>query len=203
MKYDLTARMFPLIFDKYAYRFLDQKGLSLSKKKVHEEYRSMVIRTPVLPKDNHFIGNILMGCYALSFYKACPDMVSEDLFHQFVLTLCNSKPMVNGHKSEDAFDETTLLQKEKGAPLSQLSDFEMDWKYSFQRGKDHYDLTYTQCGLCQLGRRESCFHLIRYLCEADFITYDLMGAELKRTQTLANGGGCCDFHVSRKKEGTL
>ena len=198
MKYDLTARLFPLLFDKYAYSLFKQNGLSLSKKKVHQEYRSMVMCTPSLHKDSPFIGNLLMGCYALSFYKAYPERVNDKLFHELVLTLCNSKPMVNGHKSEDAFDEKALLQKEKGAPLSEKSDFEMDWKYSFQRGKDHYDLIYTKCGLCHLGRRENCFHLIRYLCEADFITYDLMGADLKRTQTLAEGGNCCDFHVSRK-----
>lgn len=158
----------------------------------------MIIRTPALSKDNPFIGNVLMGCYALSFYKAYPDMISEELFHKLVLALCSSKPMVSGHKKEDAFDEQTLLQKEKRAFLSQNSEDEMDWRYSFQRDKDQYDLIYTRCGLCQLGKRENCFHLIRYLCEADFITYDLMGADLKRTQTLAGGGSCCDFHVSRK-----
>ena len=158
----------------------------------------MIIRTPALPKDNPFIVNVLMGCYALSFYKAYPDMISDELFHKLILALCSSKPMVNAHKKEDAFDEKTLLQKDKGAFLSQKSDDEMDWRYSFQREKDHYDLIYTRCGLCQLGKRENCFHLIRYLCEADFITYDLMGADLKRTQTLASGGTCCDFRVSRK-----
>lgn len=158
----------------------------------------MIIRTPALPEDNAFKGNILMGCYALSFYKACPEIVSEELFRELVLTLCHSRPMVSGHKKEDAFDEKTLLQKEKGALVSQNSDFEMDWKYSFQRGNDHYDLTYTKCGLCRLGIRENCFRIIKYLCEADFITYDLMGADLKRTQTLAGGGKCCDFHVTRK-----
>lgn len=198
MRFDLTARLFPLIFDKYAYSLFERKGFSLSRKKVHIEYKAMIIRTPALPKNNPFIGNVLMGCYALSFCKAYPDIIDEELFRELVLALCNSKPMINGHKKEDAFDEKMLLQKEEGASLSQNSDYEMDWRYRFQREKDCYDLIYTRCGLCQLGRRENCFHLIRYLCEADFITYDLMGADLKRTQTLASGGTCCDFHVSRK-----
>ena len=50
------------------------------------------------------------------------------------------------------------------------------------------------------GEQFHMYDLIRYLCEVDFITYDLMGADLRRTQTLANGGSCCDFHVSKKEK---
>ncbi len=109
--------------------------------------------------------------------------------------------MTDGHKKENAFDEKMLMQKEQGASLSRNSRYEMDWQYTFHRNKDSYDLTYTKCGLCQLGKRENCFHLIRYLCEADYITYDLMGANLKRNHTIAEGSSSCDFHVSRKETG--
>ena len=200
MKYDLTAKLFPLIFDKYAYALFGKEGVHLSKKKVRSVYRAMVETTPPLSKGDSFTGNLLMGCYALAFYKAYPDLISDTLFHQLVLTLCSSKPMVDGHKKEDAFDEKMLIKKEKDAVLSQDANFEMGWKFTLQRNEDSYDLTYMKCGLCQLGKRENCFHLIRYLCEADFITYDLMGADLRRTQTLANGGSCCDFHVSKKEK---
>ncbi len=160
----------------------------------------MVKRTPTLPKGNPFIGNILIGCYVLSFYKAAPDLINEDIFHELVIALCYSKPMVNGHKNENAFDEKMLKQKEQDPLLSQSSIHEMDWRYSIDcKDRNTYDITYTRCGLCQLGKRENCFHLIKYLCEADYITYSLMGAELKRAHTLANGDECCDFRISRKK----
>lgn len=202
MKYDLTARMFPLLFDRYAYALLRKKGLPVSKKKIRKTYREMVKRTPGLPKDSPFTGNLLMGCYVLSFYKAYPSLINEQIFHELVLALCHSRPMVSGHKNADAFDETMLVQKEKDAVISQNSSFETDWQFTLLRKQNGYDLTYSKCGLCELGRRENCFHLIRYLCEADFITYDLMGADLHRTMTLASGGECCDFHVLRKKEET-
>lgn len=200
MKYDLTARLFPLLFDQYAYPPLKKRGLPVIKKKIHQTYRKMVERTPGLSKDSQFTGNLLMGCYVLSFYKAYPSLISEEIFHELVLALCNSRPMVAGHKNADAFDEKMLSQKEKDALYSQNSSYEMDWRFTLQRDRNSYDLIYSKCGLCELGRRENCFHLIRYLCEADFITYDLMGADLHRTDTLASGGECCDFHVSRKKE---
>ena len=200
MKYSLTPFLFTLIFDRYAYACFKKEGIVISKKKVHKEYKEMVERTPALPDDDPFLGNLLMGCYALSFYKAYPEIITEELFRKLVHALCYSKPMVNAHKKEDAFDEKTLLQKEKDAKSPKESSYEMGWQYTFNRGKDFYDLIYTKCGLCQLGARENCSHLIRYLCEADLITYDLMGARLKRTQTIAEGGSCCDFHIERKEK---
>ena len=77
----------------------------------------MVETTPPLSKGDSFTGNLLMGCYALAFYKAYPDLISDTLFQQLVLTLCSSKPMVDGHKKGDAFDEKMLIKKEKDALL--------------------------------------------------------------------------------------
>ena len=201
MKYGFSARLFPLMFDKYVYAFLEDNGIrSISKANIHKEYKKMVQRTPELPKDNPFLGNILIGCYVLSFYKASPELISEEIFHELIIVLCHSKPMVNGHKNEDAFDKKMLEQKKKDAAASQTSDQELDWKFTIDvKNNDSYDITYTKCGLCQLGRREHCFHLIPYLCEADYITYSLMGAELRRDHTLAKGDDYCDFQVSRKK----
>ena len=85
---------------------------------------------------------------------------------------------------------------------SQSSEYEMDWKSTFRRvSPDNYEFTYTKCGLCELGRRENCFHLIKYLCMTDYVSFDLGGARLVRNHTLANGDECCDFHVFRKEVG--
>lgn len=200
MKYDITARLFPLIFDKYAYSCLQDKGITLSHKQVHKEYKAIVERTPSLPKDSSFIGNLLMGCYVLSFYKTDPKQITESVFRDLVSALCLSNPMVKGHKGENPFDHKALLHKEKEAALSIESKNPMDWQFTFTYDEDAFDLTYTSCGLCQLGKREKCFHLIKYLCEADYVTYDLMGTKLIRHHTLANGDECCDFHVERKEK---
>ena len=85
MKYDLTARLFPLIFDRYAYALFRNEGLRFSKKKVRSAYRTMVERTPALPKDDPLAGNLLMGCYALSFYKAYPDLVTDEVVSKIVI----------------------------------------------------------------------------------------------------------------------
>ncbi len=40
--------------------------------------------------------------------------------------------------------------------------------------------------------------LIKYMCQMDYISIDMMGSVLYRTKTLATGGDCCDFHVVKK-----
>lgn len=40
--------------------------------------------------------------------------------------------------------------------------------------------------------------LIKYMCQMDYISIDMMGGVLYRTKTLATGGDCCDFHVVKK-----
>jgi type I restriction enzyme S subunit len=78
----------------------------------------------------------------------------------------------------------------------------MDWKSTFVLAPDKksFDLTYTKCGLCELGKREECFHLIKYMCKTDFVTFEYMGAKLTRNHTLANGDSLCDFHVTKTEE---
>lgn len=37
------------------------------------------------------------------------------------------------------------------------------------------------------------------MCNMDFPKYELVGAKLIRTKTLAVGDTCCDFHVIKEK----
>ena len=49
------------------------------------------------------------------------------------------------------------------------------------------------------GQRELLANWLPCLCRMDYGTYDMVGAELIRTKTLAAGDDCCNFHVIRKK----
>ena len=81
-----------------------------------------------------------------------------------------------------------------------ISDSEYNWYTDYTPGRDEteYFCTYRKCGLCTLGRKYGHPELIPYMCQMDYISIDMMGAILYRTQTLATGGGCCDFHVVKK-----
>lgn len=45
---------------------------------------------------------------------------------------------------------------------------------------------------------EGCPELAKYLCRYDYLLADIMGMELKRTGTIAEGYDKCDFRYSRK-----
>ena len=60
-------------------------------------------------------------------------------------------------------------------------------------------ITYTKCAICEMAKRENCFHLVRYMCTTDYASQELMGNTLIRTKTLGNGDECCDFHIIGRK----
>lgn len=191
----------PLIMDKAVYAFLRDYGIEVTaelKKRIRKEYKEIVARTPALGKGNSLTKILYIGCYLISFYKAAPDVIDEKCFESLVRNLCDE--MIRRQKEdESSFSEKNIRTREEAARKSQTSVYEMDWKSTFRRiDKDNYEFTYTKCGLCELGKREGCFHLIKYLCMTDFISFDKGGAKLIRNHTLANGDDYCDFHVSRK-----
>ena len=193
----------PLVMDKAVYAFLRDYEIEVTaelKKRIRKEYKEIVARTPALGKGNSLTKILYIGCYLISFYKAAPDVIDEKCFEELVKYLCDE--MIRRQKEdESAFSEKNIRTREEAARKSQTSVYEMDWKSKFRRiDKDNYEFTYTKCGLCELGKRENCFHLIKYLCMTDFISFDKGGANLVRNHTLANGDDYCDFHVSRKEK---
>lgn len=201
MKYSMMAKVLPLVLDKTVYGYLNSDGANITKetkKEIKREYKAMVLRTPGLDKGNSLEKNLYIGCYLLSFAKAAPQIVNEERFSGIIKAMCDE--MVRRSKEDDSmFSEKNIRKRQLAAEKSQSSDKEMDWISTFERkNEDHYEFTYSKCGLCELGRREGCFHLIKYLCLTDYISFDLGGAKLVREHTIANGDGYCDFQVYRK-----
>ena len=202
MKYGLIGAVMPLVLDKVTYKYLISDGVKVTKdfkRQVKAEYKAMVKRTPGLAKDNSLAKNLYIGCYLLAFHKAYPDIVTEARFEGMIKAMCDEM-VKRGKEDDSAISEKSKKEREEAAIKSQTSNYEMDWVSTFKRGEDgtSYEFTYTKCGLCELGRREGCFHLIKYLCKTDYISYDMGGAKLVREHTIANGDDYCDFHVYKK-----
>ncbi len=203
MKYGLAAMAMPLIFDRSVCRYLSMDGVAIDKKMrkdFRQEYKAIVARTPGLAKDNWLSSTLYLGCYLISFHKAAPDIITEERFERLIRALCEEIER-RQKESDEAFDEKNIAKRKAAAEKSQTSAYEMDWVSTFkQYSADEYEFTYTRCGLCELGKREGCFHLIKYLCMSDYITFNKSGARLVRDHTIANGDGYCDFHVYRKEK---
>ena len=203
MKYGFMAMAMPIVLDKTVYSFLQNYGIevtSLLKKNIRKEYRGIVKRTPALDKGNSLTSTLYIGCYLVAFHKAAPGIIDEKCFEGLIRCLCDEM-MRREKETDSAFSEKNIKSREEAAKKSQTSVCEMDWKSTFRRiDKDNYEFTYSKCGLCELGKREGCFNLIKYLCMTDYISFDKGGAKLIRNHTLANGDEYCDFHVSRKEK---
>lgn len=103
--------------------------------------------------------------------------------------------------SADAYlDKRKMPGRQKWSADSHKGQYENDWIVDVLEGNGEYELgyNYSQCGICKLCQDEHCFELAKYLCQLDYVIADLMGMNLKRTRTIAEGGEYCDFRYSRK-----
>lgn len=205
MKYGFVAKFIPKLLDKTIYSFLSKEikdfDFKTFKKKHKKEYKEMVKRTPGIgsAKENSLYSTYYIACYGFSIYKADPENITVDIFDRMIDDLLNSPLMKKAYEGKDAFDEKTMKNYEKGAKRSEKNEYPMDWKYTFLFNKEvpEYFLTYSECALCKLAKREHVEFLMSSLCKMDYKSIELKGAKLIRTKTIGNGDECCDFHVVR------
>ncbi len=62
-------------------------------------------------------------------------------------------------------------------------------------------INYRECGLVKLYKAHGVEEFTPYLCLTDYSLLSLLDIELKRTQTIANGGSFCDFRFSKNDKG--
>jgi len=91
------------------------------------------------------------------------------------------------------------------AARSQERRYAGDWVCEFVEGDGEtfvYGLNMAECGLLKFWRAQGLEELVPYLCLTDYALWRAIGVEVRRTQTLANGGSCCDYrYVGRGKDG--
>lgn len=205
MKYGLLGAAVPLLLDKIVYSYTEKAlpdiDLGGFKKRHRAEYRAMVARTPGIGgvRENMLCMTLYIACYGFAYYKAAPEAVTMEVFDGMIQAVCQSDRMAQAYKGKDAFDAKQMAAYEKGAARSQKGEYPMDWKFTFHWDSrvPEYFLTYSECGVCKLGRQEGLSFLVPHVCVMDYAMIELKGAKLLRTKTLGNGDDCCDFHVVR------
>lgn len=205
MEFDAVARacgwMFNWMLGGYYKRYLPERDWRTIKRTTSSEYRAMVTRTPGIGGGS-LQSNLLMGCYFFSLPKADPQMTPElmDKMFDYGFSLPIMVKLHAGAKRKgELFTDEHQDKRVAEAAASRDSDYELDWRYTYVKGKDEFWCTYTECGLVKLARRESMEAYMPCLCRSDYANYRLQGAKLERTKTLGSGGDCCDFHVVRVK----
>ena len=205
LKYGMLAKGIELMCFKPALAELKKNYPDMDmdeyKKKVKKEFKQMLERTPDIGGTS-LEKNLYIAAFVFSLHKAEPERITPEVVDAMVTAVFDSPFIVNVHKNKKCTLFTDKVQDEKlqESKASQNSKYELDWKFDYKKGVDEFYNTYTECGICKLGKRENCFEFVPCLCNMDKRNYRNEGGILHRTKTLGNGDDCCDFHVIKIKE---
>ena len=205
LKYGIFAKAVELLCFKSALARLSELQSEMDmksyKRKVKQEYKAMLLRTPDIGGSS-LEANLYIAAFVFSLHKAEPDKITPEIVNEMVTAVFDSPFMIKAQKNKKCTLFTDKVQDKKVAEsiASQTSKYELDWKFQYEKGVDEFYNTYTECGICKLGKRENCFEFVPCLCNMDERNYRNDGGQLHRTKTLAQGDECCNFHVTRIKK---
>ncbi len=86
----------------------------------------------------------------------------------------------------------------RGSLISKKRKYPLDWVYEFVEGDGqsfNYGIDMLECGILKYLDQQNALELAPYLCAVDYITFESMGIELQRKETLAAGCQRCTFRI--------
>ena len=202
MRYGLMGAAVRALMEKPAFEYLDEAAPGISAKAVASRYRSVVARQPeVGGMRNNLIMGLYLAAYFMAVWQAAPEKMDDETFEGLVSHITASRRFVRMNEGRDFFTKKNMETRDRLQSDPEFNSYPENWRYTFS-----YDLsvpectiTYTRCAICEMARREGCFHLMRHLCVTDFAQQELMGNTLVRTRTIGNGDELCDFHIIGKR----
>ncbi len=203
MKYDLIAIYVAHLFTKEVRPYTEEhcRELDLKSfwKRLKQEFKAMVKRTPGVGsmKENPLSIVMYMACFGLSYYKAGEGKISEDDFAGMIEAVCASPTMKKFYEGRYVFDDKNIAKYEKIHENSKKRKYALDWvgEFRYDPKVPEFYLTYRECGICKLAKKEGLGFLVKYMCVMDYPSIEYMKGKLLRSKTLGNGDDCCDFHV--------
>lgn len=200
MKASIQEWMTGYIYRSACKPYLKEKGVTGETiRKIRKEYKAIRQRAKGIGAKN-MTGAYAMGIYFIALNRRS-GLSKEENYEVFYNAIAHSAIMKKSLGDGDSYlDEKRLPGRLKWAEESRKRLFENDWVVDVLPGNGDYDLGYDyhECGVVKLCRDEGCPELAEYICRFDYLLADIMGMELKRTGTLAEGADKCDFRYSRK-----
>ncbi len=202
MKYNSTARLMKFFLRIPVYKVikkeLPQVFTDDYKRRVNNAYRGIVERTEgVGGKDNPMEIILYFLAFLIAVYKSADGKMSEKTFEHIIDALGNSSMIKISSKLNGAFSKKSIKTYRYLAKTSKAQKYQNNWEIDFDYKKENEEffMTYTQCALCKIGKKEGVFNIIKYLCKLDYYMFKHKNVVLNRTKTLAYGDECCNFHV--------
>ena len=198
MKVGIYGAVVPLLIRKPAYAYLDQAVGGIRPSDVKKAYKAILARQPDIGGSrNNLILGLYMAAYLMGVYQTAPEKITEEIFDGLVKTICASDIFVRMNEGRNFFTEKNISTRNRLQSDPTFNSYPANWKYTFSYDMSvpECTITYTRCAICEMARRENCFHLMKYLCTTDFAQQALMGNQLVRSKTIGNGDDICDFHI--------
>lgn len=198
MKYGLMGAAVPLLVKKPAYAWLERKVPGIKPQIVKAEYKRIIKAQPdVGGMKNNLIMGLYLAAYFMAVYKTASGRMSDEMFGEFIDAICASEIFVKMNEGRNFFTEKNILTRNRLQNDPIFTDIPENWQYTFSYDMEvpECTITYTRCAICEMARREGCFHLMPHLCKTDYAQQKLMGNTLIRSKTIGNGDDICDFHI--------
>lgn len=198
MKINSSIRLYGWFYNNSCKKALKKKFGKSMVRRVKKEYYSVIERAKDIGP-SRLLSSYCMGAYFIALNRLT-NLSPEENYKIFKDGLYSSRLFHKAMGNADSYlDPKKMRGRIKWSQESHKCQFENDWIVDILPGNDVYDLgyNYLQCGICLLCRDEGCPELASYLCRLDFVLADMMGMELKRTMTIADGGEYCDFRYKK------
>ena len=196
MNYGTVARGFGWLLNG----MLKDAGIGRDvRRSVRDEYRRIVERSGDIGSRNNLLTSYVFAAYFIAMCRNTGLTPEENLgILQEGMDRSHIVRMFMGD-ADSYFSERRMEERHNWAESSHLSPYKNDWEFDMVEVEgDGFGMDYTRCGICELCRDERCPELAKYMCRTDFLLADIIGVNLERTGTIAEGAEKCDFRYYRK-----
>ena len=197
MKYDTSMKLYGRVLSHIVRRGVPDREM---RKKILKEYQAVMERADDIGSKNNLLSSYMLAAYFIAMNRSTglsaeqnAQILGDGMHASWLL-----KYMLGD--SGNYFSEEHRKNLRAWSLETHYKRYKNDWVVDILEKDDDFDLgfDYLECGVCKLCRDEGCPELAKYMCRLDYMLFELMGIELVRTMTLAEGGEKCDFRMRKK-----
>lgn len=168
------------------------------------QYQKLIPFIPYIGGDqNHLTGSLIDSIECLAFYRAMQRLGRTAAETGKVLYDTALRDPITGDKVENTANtmssaDRTALRKTRAMASMEHKD-PLGYVYSFLEGRPgefDYGYDFWECATEKFYRYQDALEFLPFFCFLDFPKCERRGLGLSRSQTLGEGGDCCDFRFT-------
>ena len=212
---ETTIRPFLPMLERFEGFFREELSSRLSKetlesvmKKAIDDVRHVSAIIPDVPATSPWVKNIIGIAYEIGLWKELSSrgwsltelsIVTQKALGKLTLS---SVPPGKIPEIRDMLCSPDYVRRIASASRVSSED---DWLFDcvMPDENDTFDvgMDIIRCPVAKLCSVLGVKRFFPYLCVNDYISHDILGVRLTRTQTLSHAAPCCDFRLTRKEKG--